>query len=120
LKKGIDYISKMSYRLVVILGLMVGFVALTLTTPLVPQVQIISSQSGDQDEQSDLPEMAVSAFDAITSTVHFNLDHGFHLDYILPDLEDDGVESGSTDQVTLPGTKALRILFRRIISPNAP
>ncbi len=122
MKQGIDYISNLSYRFVVILGLLVGFVSLTLTTPVVPQVQITASESGNNnDQQSDQqPELKVGAFDAITSSVHINFHQDFQLNYILPDLDDDSEETSSTDQVILPGSKALKILFRRIISPNAP
>ena len=96
-----------------------GFIALTMTTPIVPQNQIAASQtSNDQDDSQ--PEVVVSAFNAITTSAHINLNHDFQLNYILPDFSDGEEETTTTDHIIFPGSKVLQILFSRIISPNAP
>jgi len=107
----------------VLLGLSVGFLSITLTAPLLPQVTVdtVADQlNGDQSDDEQKPELSLKAFDAITSSVHISFNHDFLLIDILPDLDDQEEETTGHEQTVLPGSKVLKILFRRIISPNAP
>lgn len=106
----------------VLAGLMVGFLALTFSTPIVPQALVEQTQQLDDQNSDDQQsaDVSVKAFDAITSSVQINFNHDFHLINILPDLEDQEEVNGAEDRIVLPGSKVLQVLFRRIISPNAP
>lgn len=114
-------ISNFLLRSVVALGLVVGFLSISLSVPFIPVAEegetLQVDQSADDDQQS---EVVLKAFDAITSSVQINLNQEFFLIDVLPELEELSEETGNAQESVLAGNKVLKVLFRRIISPNAP
>lgn len=112
----------MLYRTIVMLGLIVGFLAITVTAPFnpTPHVAELAQADGQTTEDAQQPEVTLKALDAIPSTAHVSLVHEYLLIDILPDLADDEAPAKGKEVSVVAGSKVLKILFRRIISPNAP
>ncbi len=109
-------------RSVVILGLLVGFLSLsiggsyTIETAHIASIDV-SKTSEEQPEQ----EMVISNFDAITTSIgQFSFSHESILLEILPALDDQEETETVAQSTILYSDKVLKILFQRIISPNAP
>lgn len=100
------------------LGLLVGFTSLAMSTIALPQVEIAQSDD-DQGEEKE-SDLSIKAFDAITSSVQVTLDHSFFLIDVLPEMEEFDEDFTESQEALSAGNKVLKILFRRIISPNAP
>ncbi|MEM7297201.1 MAG: hypothetical protein AAF391_02920 [Bacteroidota bacterium] len=103
----------------VLLGLFIGFVVLAQNT-----ISVQSQQHDDAQEQSDEDEseekQLVLSQAVPSSTLQVNLDfQSFLLEEVT--LDEEGEEQKASVLEWLPSAqKALKILFRRIISPNAP
>jgi hypothetical protein len=100
-----------------VFGILLGLLVLT-------QSAIVPEQIEDKQEQSDSQDnekQQLSKAEAVPSTsLQINLDYQSYLlnEVFHQDLED---QSAPIVKLTLPSAqKALKILFRRIISPNAP
>lgn len=122
LKKNKQNISKIFLRGTLLFGVIVAFLSIsTSTTQLSPYVC-----DGDQQEQESpddgqsKSQEVVKAFEAIPVAAQTSLNHEFLLLDILPELEEADEEIISAETPEFAGSKVLRILFRRIISPNAP
>ncbi len=104
------------------LGLIVGFLAITVTTPITPQLNIeeLAQVDNAPTEEEQQPETVLRAFDAIPVTAHVSLTHEFLLIDILPSFESLEEDITAGEEAVCAGSKVLKILFRRIISPNAP
>ncbi|MFT7029057.1 MAG: hypothetical protein ACJA2C_000437 [Marinoscillum sp.] len=77
----------------------------------------VSKTSEEQPEQ----EMMISNFDAITTSIgQFSFSHESILLEILPALDDQEETETIAQSTILYSDKVLKILFQRIISPNAP
>ncbi|WP_424962364.1 hypothetical protein [Ekhidna sp.] len=90
------------------------------------QSVFVQEQSYDQQEQRDSEEekgetQQISKAEAVpTSSLQINLDYQSYLlnEVFFPD--EDEYKSPAVKQILPSAQKALKILFRRIISPNAP
>ncbi|WP_421891235.1 hypothetical protein [Marinoscillum sp.] len=104
------------------LGLIVGFLAITVTTPIAPQLNIeeLAQVDNSSTEEEQQPEASLKAFDAIPATAHTSLTHEFLLIDILPSFESLEEDLATGEEAVCAASKVLKILFRRIISPNAP
>lgn len=114
-------ISKLN--LVVIgLGIVMAF-AVTLSPILksyIPQQEIsIEETQTEDDQEQDGNEAQVSTFDAVASVIQLNL---IPDQQMTAELDVDHVDDASLiDEITKEFPRKLfNILFRRIISPNAP
>ena len=102
------------------MGLLVGVTSITVSTAPLPINAVAQEQSESTEDQQEEGDVVLKAFDAITSSVQVSLEHSFTLIDVLPDIEEIK-EEFSEIQESLPASdKALKILFRLIISPNAP
>lgn len=102
------------------LGLIVGFLSLTITSPIVPIADASEYNQTDDKQSSDQEITSITSFDAITSSLHLDLSKEIFFIETLPTFEPQKEEEIRTDQLVFSGDKVLKILFRRIISPNAP
>lgn len=106
------------FKLTLLIGLAVGFLAIS--TSHYPKLSVLMDTE-QAAEQSENDEGAVlKAFDAIPSSAQFTLTHEFLLINILPDLSEEKDEESTCEDTAISGSKILKILFQRIISPNAP
>ncbi|MFT6881977.1 MAG: hypothetical protein ACI83W_000337 [Marinoscillum sp.] len=109
-------------RSVIILGLLVGFLSLSIGGSYTIEtadiaITDVSKTSEEQPEQ----EMMISNFDAITTSIgQFSFSHESILLEILPALDDQEETETIAQSTILYSDKVLKILFQRIISPNAP
>lgn len=101
-----------------VLGILVGFTSLTMTTLAIPQAEVASADADQADNKGS--ELSIKAFDAINSSVQVTLDHSFFLIDVLPEMEEMDDEFVESQEALTAGSKVLKILFSRIISPNAP
>ncbi|MFY0607814.1 MAG: hypothetical protein JXR10_13940 [Cyclobacteriaceae bacterium] len=109
-------------RTAVMLGLLVGFLSLTISGSytFVSQATAEVNTQQPSDEQSK-DETVISSFDAITgSTIQFSFGQESFLIEILPELDDQEETKSVSQSSILALDKVLKILFQRIISPNAP
>ncbi|MEQ8472794.1 MAG: hypothetical protein RIC35_16500 [Marinoscillum sp.] len=102
----------------VVLGLLVGFVSLAVPSINMSTAEV--AQSEDDQSNDQRAELSIQAFDAINSIAQVSLDHSFFLIDILPEMEEVEDEFDVSQDATTAGSKVLKILFSRIISPNAP
>ncbi len=122
MKKNKQNISKIFLRGALLFGVIVAFLAISTSTAQLSHYLCDGDKQEQQstdDEQSEDQEI-VKAFEAIPVTAQTSLNHEFLLLDILPELEEVDEEIISTETPEFAGSKVLRILFRRIISPNAP
>ncbi|MEO9482585.1 MAG: hypothetical protein ABJG47_04040 [Ekhidna sp.] len=96
------------------------FIALFVLT----QAVIVPSQDTDRQEQADSEKEEVQQLSKVaavpSSSIQINLDYQ---SYLLTEVffQHQKGEKISVEKLILPSTqKALKILFRQIISPNAP
>lgn len=124
-------ISHISTRLILITGVLVGFLALTTSSPVPAYLCDQQEQSTDHsdaesgDEQDAEKEKdskeVLKSFEAINSTAQISLVHDALLIETLPAFAvEDDEEVSAERQACVTGRKVLKILFQRIISPNAP
>lgn len=99
-----------------------GFLALTTAAPFPKNiVQCDQHEQGTSGDDEQGHEETIKAFEAINSTAQISLNHEYLLLGVLPSFDVEEDEEVSSDQKSFSiGNKALKILFRRIISPNAP
>lgn len=88
------------------------------------QAVIVPDQETDKQEQTDNENEEVQQFSKVTavpsSSLQINLDYQ---SYLLTEVfyQDEQENNTPVEKLILPTTqKALKILFRQIISPNAP
>lgn len=100
------------------MGLLVGITSITVSS--IPLPVASSQEQAENSDENEEADETLKAFDAITSSIQVSLEHSFTLIDVLPDMEE--VKEGFSEiKEGLPASdKVLKILFRRIISPNAP
>lgn len=81
------------------------------------QVAAILEEHAEEDSPT---KSQVKAIDAITYSSQINVNHQSILIEELPEDEVEKEENLETNPVVAYCSKALKILFRSIISPNAP
>lgn len=103
-------------------GLAVAMLAVTFTAPVLTVSEQSQSLQADQPAADDdsSETTVIKAFDAITSTIQIHLTQAFLLIEILPDQEVLVQEPGEDQESITAASKVFKVLFRRIISPNAP
>ena len=102
-----------------LLGLFIGFVVLAQNTISVQNQQNNDAQEQSEGDQSEEKQLVLS--EAVpSSSLQINLDfQSFLLEEVT--LDEEGEEQKASVKEWLPSAqKALKILFQRIISPNAP
>jgi len=110
-------------RTAIMLGLVIGFLSLSL--PSYENFEIVSDTADQEEsngeESSNKNETTVSSLNAlIGSSLQFSFDHQSFLIHTLPDVEDQVKANSESQSTVLIFDKVLQILFRRLISPNAP
>lgn len=120
MKKKISDIPQTFLKIIVLIGLVVGYLALTTVAPTMKLELCDKKEQAEKDQQSDEQE-EIKSFEAVHSNAPFTLEHHYFLLEELPEFacEDNKAEL-SEQSISLAGSKVLKILFRRIISPNAP
>lgn len=103
----------------VVLGLLVGFASLAVPSLAFPTVEVAQAEA-DQAEDNGADRVSIKAFDAINPSVQVSLDHSFFLIDVLPQMEEVEDEFDDNQKAVTAGSKVLKILFSKIISPNAP
>ena len=99
---------------------MVGVTSITVSSsPLPVVVQQEQSNTEDDDSQEE-EKVSLKSFDAITSSAQVNLEQSVVLIDILPDFEEVKEDFSEVSELFPAPDKVFKILFRRIISPNAP
>ncbi len=96
---------------------MIGIFVLTQAV-IIPNEQVDKQEQGESE--SDASQQISKSAIVPTSTLQINLDYQ---SYLVTELfyQDDEDEKVPVVKTLLPASqKALKILFRRIISPNAP
>lgn len=116
MKKGIHIGHGFLFRTIVLTGVLVGILAVS-TAPHQNLSAHPSEQCAEPDESG---EAVLKAFDAIASSTQITLNHEFLLINVLPDLEEEDPTEEKGEEQVLIGSKIFRILFQRIIAPNAP
>ncbi|WP_258099364.1 hypothetical protein [Marinoscillum pacificum] len=102
-----------------LMGLLVGITSITVSSSPLP-IAIQQNADTEKSDESKESDVSLKAFDAITSSVQVSLEQSFILIDVLPDLEEVKEEYSEVVENFPSPNKALKILFRRIISPNAP
>ncbi len=104
-------------RITLIVGILTGLYTMQLSIStdinLSDQVEVPS-----EDESSD--EVVIKSIDAINYSSQINVDHEVFLIEEISESEESIESSHIKDQVVTKSLKVFRILFQRIISPNAP
>ncbi|MFT6867647.1 MAG: hypothetical protein ACJA08_002490 [Cyclobacteriaceae bacterium] len=120
MKKGNNNILTHIKRITLILGILTGFCALSVNNQLSYSFTAPSSTAEDTSENPESSSQVITAIDAISYSSQINVSlHSILLEE-LPESEDNIEEELEENVVTFSASKALKILFRRIISPNAP
>lgn len=104
------------------MGVVVGFLALTTSATLSLELAYCDQheQNATNDDEKENKEV-LKAFEAINSTAQISLHHEYLLIETLPSFVVEEDEEAPADQkMSCVSGKVLKILFRRIISPNAP
>jgi len=102
----------------VLLGLIVSILILcTSNHQFTSQLKSVADQT---EESSDIPQLSIKSFDILNSTAHIELDHQFVLVREIVEESDEEIANDFKHQVQSYCIRAFQILFRLIISPNAP
>lgn len=112
-----EHISKGTIQIT--LGLLIGLFVLTQT--VVPSIQHEKTEQTEQSSEEENSYQELKLSDAIpSSSLQINLDfQSFLLEEVT--MSDDNEDGRALSELALPSAqKALKVLFRRIISPNAP
>lgn len=100
-------------------GLLLAFVSLLTVAPVPsPATNAPVAQEQGTDREADADKL--QAFEAITSPINFSLTQDFFLIEVLPELKESDQSLPDETQAAPTVSKVLKVLFRRIISPNAP
>lgn len=114
------YISKQSIQLIfgVVLGGLVLLQSLHVTAGYIE----VHDETGQKDKDSEsAPETTISYSQAITNTsLQLNLEFESYLLNVVSFKEEENEKKTSTKFLAPSARKAIRILLRKIISPNAP
>ena len=78
-----------------------------------------TEQGTDGEEESD-DGLKFSIHQAVTHTVQVSVAFQSFLIVVLPELNEVKFEEGASNGLPLVNAKQIRVLFRLIISPNAP
>ncbi len=97
------------------LGLLVGFLSLTFGLGSMGHTPAQDSE-GNQNPKVEI----VKSIDAITTSFHVNLDYQYFILEVLPEVPAEDEKEAETDESQTFTSKAIKVLLRRIISPNAP
>lgn len=106
------------------IGLAVSVLALTVSAPVqcvLGDDQVVQQDLHDDEAPAEQESPSLKAMDAaIPATAQVSLQHEFCLIDILPELEEPQAEAEPKNQFISKANKVFKILFCRIISPNAP
>ena len=104
------------------LGLLVGFLSLTVSGAYTFDCLDTTEVDTDgKESKQKSEETVISSFDAITSSsAEFSFNHESFLIEVLPELDDQEDAKSTSQSLILTFDKISKILFQRIISPNAP
>ncbi|RED93643.1 hypothetical protein C7460_12453 [Marinoscillum furvescens DSM 4134] len=105
------------------IGLAVSVLALSVSTPVqcvLEDDQVVQQDVQDEETPSGRETPSLKAMDAIPATAQVSLQHEYCLIDILPELEEPQAEPKPKNQFISKANKVFKILFCRIISPNAP
>lgn len=115
-------ITKAILKGILVSGIFVAILVMSTTTVQISQylcdAQEVEHPTDDNNAAKD--QESLKAFEAITTSAQITLEHEFSLIHILPELINEEKEYFSSENLTTIGGKASKILFRQIISPNAP
>lgn len=117
LLKRFNFISKQTLQL--LMGVLVGFYVLTQTTVTTHVIAAQDQQEQESEKETSTDQLTIS--EAVTlSGSQINL--GFQSILLEEVAQDQEVKNQGSllDGITLATQKALKILFSRIISTNAP
>ena len=107
--------------MLVIFGVVVGYLALSTATDYrVDNQQEVTAENQAADEDSSSQESIQSLNVAIPSSAQVNLHFEYLLIDILPGLEVENEEVDTSNETNGTSQKILKVLFQRIIAPNAP
>ena len=112
------FISEKNIRLII--GMLLGFFVLTQSVYDVPSNTADSQEQSAEDTANDLPDNVITQSKALTSSSQIEL--GFE-SYLLDERSFDEEQQGKVipHELIAPRIhKAIRILFSRVIAPNAP
>ena len=107
--------------LIIVVGLIVSIIAME-TVP-VNDFQLsdeaVASQPDNQEDQ-DETTLAAQSVIALPLSLEFQIDPELFLLNIIPENETEDTSNALFSDVLTTQQKVLKVLFRRIISPNAP
>ncbi|MFY0599484.1 MAG: hypothetical protein JXR03_07415 [Cyclobacteriaceae bacterium] len=117
MKKGEDNILIRLKQTILVFGILIGFCGVTMNDTWSVKVSQTIEESADDDNQSD---QVLKSLDAITYSSQINVTHQSVLIEELPEEEIEAEIEIEDSFVVSNISKAFKILFRSIISPNAP
>ncbi|MEQ8547719.1 MAG: hypothetical protein RIC03_07410 [Cyclobacteriaceae bacterium] len=105
-------------NVVVVLGLIVSILILCTSNHQFTSQEKTAADQGE--ESSEIPQLGVKSFDILNSSAHIELDHQFVLVREIVEESDEEIARDFKHQVQSHCIRGFQILFRLIISPNAP
>jgi len=85
------------------------------------QLSEVEQVAVDNTEDSgNIPELSIKSFDIFNSSTQVALNHQFVLVRELEEESDEEISNDIKHQMLTHCNRAFKVLFRRIISPNAP
>lgn len=79
-----------------------------------------STEQGTDGEEDPENGLKFSIQEAVTHTIQVSVAFQSFLIVVLPELKEVKFEEGASNKLSLANTEQIRVLFRLIISPNAP
>ncbi|MEO9474341.1 MAG: hypothetical protein ABJG41_02370 [Cyclobacteriaceae bacterium] len=118
MKKGDNIYAKLK-QVLVIFGVLVGFCSMTVTDQWATEAPQNVEQAADDDAEPK-EGLTIKSLDAITYSSQISVNLQSILLEELPEAEAEEGDWVEDNFIVSNASKALKILFRRIISPNAP
>ena len=105
-----------------VLGILLALCLILVSEISVYQADQQVAQQTEQEQPEDSSEsgLMLGINKAVTSTIQYSVSFQSILIVALPEFEEVRFESAALDRFLQSNTKKVKVLFRSIISPNAP
>ena len=120
MKSDFSHITSNPLKKVFVLLIAFGVLMIAGSTYTHETQAIAKTEQGTDGEEESEGGLKFSIHQAVTHTVQVSVAFQSFLIVVLPELKEVKFEDGTFNRLPLANAKQIRVLFRLIISPNAP
>ncbi len=114
------HITSNPFYQVFVLLIAFGVLMIAGSSNIYEENEIASTEQGTDGEGKSETGLKFSIQEAVTNTIQVSVAFQSFLIVVLPELREVKFEEDASNRLPLANTKQIRVLFRLIISPNAP